>query len=124
MPQAEAHERTRGRLVWWLVLSVPALVLLAYVLAISFAVGDHFEPGLKVENRTADQIEVYEVFENENIDDVEVVLQAEVPPHESVFTTVECGNNPLIAKVKGSIVARRGPFPGCNMEDWVIINSD
>jgi hypothetical protein len=100
--------------MWWLVLGVPVLLLLASVLVLSFVLGDHFVQGLKVEDRTTRDVESHEVLETNDTDDIEV-LEAEVPPHPDVITTVECGSSLMVAKVRGSVVARRGPLPECNI---------
>jgi hypothetical protein len=121
---AKRVETVRGkrvRVFWTVLLSafgiLAGFVVVASVL-LAFVLGDRVPHGVKVVNGTIATVSVYAVVDvgTETVE----VLQAVVPARSTVDSGVTCGRSHLIAKRGLSVVATRGPFNECNMDDWVI----
>jgi hypothetical protein len=78
------------------------------------------EDTLTIENRTEETLLIY----LRRPAGTEVPLEEfvpEIPPGASVQTDLACTSGRLVARsVEGELVATRGPFDECNLDDWIV----
>jgi len=123
-----ANDRTPGRLSGWerlgIGLVVAAIVvgfvwLLLQPALLGSLLGDPAKEVLAIDNRTDQRLLVYHVYFDGSEHPTELVPP--IPPRSRIETGLPCGAGELAARTRdGELVARRGPFDECNLEDWII----
>jgi hypothetical protein len=107
--------RERGPGVWLAVIFISLLGVVAVVLALGMVPGDRERKALRIMDRTDEDLRVYVV-----LPDGTESLQSEVAANSVVVTSVECASDRMVAKLGLIVVATRGAFEECDMEDWTI----
>jgi len=113
----QMSERTRHRR--WPVV-VPSLLVLGILLWASSSyflgmfMGARSIPSLQIVNKTDQTISIFYL-----LPDGTEAMSIEISPHTVADAPITCGKNEIVARTRsGAEVARRGPFPDCNLERW------
>lgn len=101
------------------ILVIAAVVFVAWPTFWAAVLSDPEREVLTIENRTDAAIIVYLRYPDDSEHPTELIPT--IPPQARVETELPCGAGALVARAEeGSLVAKRGPFPECNLEDWII----
>jgi hypothetical protein len=122
-PVNPSGPRSSRRLTSLLVRILAAVVGLGIIAFVIFVIlfithyGDQGpEPGLVIKNTTQSALLIFDV-----IGPGEEALAIKIPPETAKDSGIECAAGTLVARtLDGVLVARRGPFPSCNEDEWVI----
>jgi hypothetical protein len=118
-PTNEASRQVSRRRWPFVVSAILVVAMVGFLLWVrSTIIVDRPRPELRVVNQTNQTVFIFIRLRDGS--DKRLTLASPIPPH-STGQAGTCGAAHLVARDRdGTFISGRGPFPECNLEDWII----